>query len=60
MGLFYVDAHLSYTAFSRNKNIEHHKFVANKGQRAVNKIYHVQNVNNTAKRLLPYNGVATK
>ena len=59
-----TDAHRSYTAFARDKDIEHHKFVASKGQRVVNKIYHVQNVNNTAMRLRtwmrPYNGVATK
>jgi len=59
-----TDAHRSYTAFAKDKNIEHHKFTANKGQRVVKKIYHVQNVNNTAKRLRtwmrPYNGVATK
>lgn len=59
-----TDAHRSYTAFTKDKEIEHHKFTANKGQRVVNKIYHVQNVNNTAKRLRawmsPYNGVATK
>lgn len=59
-----TDAHRSYTAFTKTKDIEHHKFIANKGQRVVNKVYHVQNVNNTAKRLRdwmsPYNGVATK
>jgi len=59
-----TDAHRSYTAFAKSKEIEHHKFIANKGQRIVNQVYHVQNVNNTAKRLRtwmrPYNGVATK
>ncbi|MFT6338467.1 MAG: transposase-like protein [Halioglobus sp.] len=59
-----TDAHRSYTAFAKGKEIEHHKFIANKGQRIVNQVYHVQNVNNTAKRLRtwmrPYNGVATK
>ena len=59
-----TDAHRSYTAFERDKDIEHHKFVTSKGQRVVNMIYHVQNVNNTAMRLRtwmrPYNGVATK
>lgn len=59
-----TDAHRSYTAFAKDKEIEHQKFIANKGQRVVNKVYHVQNVNNTAKRLRtwmrPYNGVATK
>lgn len=59
-----TDAHRSYTAFAKDNKIEHHKFIANKGQRVVNKVYHVQNVNNTAKRLrawmAPFNGVATK
>jgi transposase-like protein len=59
-----TDAHRSYTAFAKGKEIDHQKFTANKGQRVVNKIYHVQNVNNTTKRLRtwmrPYNGVATK
>ena len=59
-----TDAHRSYSAFAKEKEIDHQKFTANKGQRIVNKIYHVQNVNNTAKRLRtwmrPYNGVATK
>lgn len=59
-----TDAHRSYTAFAKDKGIQHHKFIANKGQRVVNQVYHVQNVNNTAKRLRswmrPYNGVATK
>ena len=59
-----TDAHRSYSAFAKGKKIDHQKFTANKGQRVVNKVYHVQNVNNTAKRLRtwmrPYNGVATK
>lgn len=59
-----TDAHRSYTAFAKTKELEHHKFIANKGQRVVNKVYHVQNVNNTAKRLRSwmnsFNGVATK
>ena len=59
-----TDAHRSYTAFAKDKEIEHHKLIANKGQRVVNKVYHVQNVNNTANRLRawmsPFNGVATK
>lgn len=59
-----TDAHRSYTAFAKTKELEHHKFIVNKGQRVINKVYHVQNVNNTAKRLRawmsPFNGVATK
>ena len=44
-------------------NIDHQKFNVSKGQRVKNKVYHVQNVNNTAARLRtwmrPFNGVAT-
>ena len=40
------DSHRSYTAFIKDKEIMHKKFNASKGQRAVDKIYHVQNVNN--------------
>jgi transposase-like protein len=59
-----TDTHRSYTAFAKSKNIDHQKFNASKGQRVKNKVYHVQNVNNTAARLRtwmrPFNGVATK
>jgi transposase-like protein len=59
-----TDSHRSYTAFTKANGIEHKKFIANKGQRVKDKIYHVQNVNNTASRLRswmkPFNGVATK
>lgn len=59
-----TDTHRSYTAFAKSKAIEHQKFNISKGQRVKNKIYHVQNVNNTAARLRtwmrPFNGVATK
>lgn len=59
-----TDTHRSYTAFAKSNKINHQKFNVSKGQRIKNKIYHVQNVNNTAKRLRqwmkPFNGVATK
>lgn len=58
------DSHRSYTAFAKDSNIIHKKFNASKGQRAVDKIYHVQNVNNMDMRLRKFmdsfNGVATK
>ncbi|PKV48021.1 transposase-like protein [Aquimarina sp. MAR_2010_214] len=58
------DSHRSYTAFAKDKKVAHKKFNASKGQRAVDKIYHVQNVNNMDMRLRkfmePFNGVATK
>lgn len=58
------DSHRSYTAFTKSVDITHKKFNASKGQRAVDKVYHVQNVNNLDSRLRkfmgPFNGVATK
>ena len=59
-----TDTHRSYTAFAKSIELDHQKFNVSKGQRVKNKVYHVQNVNNTAKRLRewmkPFNGVATK
>jgi len=58
------DGHRSYAAFAKANTIGHKKFNASKGQRAVEKIYHVQNVNNMDMRLRKFmesfNGVATK
>jgi transposase-like protein len=58
------DSHRSYTAFAKGRTITHKKFNASKGQRTVDKVYHVQNVNNMDMRLRKFmesfNGVATK
>ena len=58
------DSHRSYTAFAKSAELTHKKFNASKGQRAVDKVYHVQNVNNMDMRLRKFmdsfNGVATK
>ena len=58
------DSHRSYTAFAKDKEATHKKFNASKGQKVVDKVYHVQNVNNMDKRLRQFmdsfNGVATK
>ena len=58
------DSHRSYNAFVKNYNITHKKYNASKGQRTVDKIYHVQNVNNMDIRLRKFmesfNGVASK
>ena len=58
------DGHRSYGAFARANTIPHKKFNASKGQRTVDKVYHVQNVNNMDMRLRKFmdsfNGVATK
>lgn len=59
-----TDSHRSYTYYAKSKDIKHKKFNASKGQRKVDEIYHVQNVNNMDKRLRSFmdkfNGVATK
>lgn len=58
------DSHRSYSAFTKSNEIPHKKFNASKGQKTVDKIYHVQNVNNMDMRLRKFmdsfNGVATK
>jgi len=58
------DSHRSYGAFAKANNITHKKFNASKGQRTVEKVNHVQNVNNMdmslRKFMNPFNGVATK
>lgn len=58
------DSHRSYGAFAKANTIPHKKFNASKGQRTVDKVYHVQNVNNMDMRLRKFmdsfNGVATK
>lgn len=58
------DSHPSITAFAKSKKLKHKKIKANKGQYVKDKIYHIQNTNNTIKRLRdwmkPFNGVATK
>ena len=59
-----TDAHRPYTAFAKSIALDHQRSNVSRGQRVKNKVYHVQNVNNTAKRLRewmqPFNGVATK
>ncbi len=58
------DGHRSYGAFAKANELTHKKFNASKGQRTVDKVYHVQNVNNLDMRLRKFmdsfNGVATK
>ena len=58
------DRHRSYGAFAKANTITHKKFNVSKGLRTVNKVYHVQNVNNMDMRLRKFmdsfNGVATK
>lgn len=58
------NSHRSYGAFAKSNTITHKKFNVSKGQRTVDKVYHVQNVNNMDMRLRKlmesFNGVATK
>jgi transposase-like protein len=58
------DGHRSYGAFAKANKLGHKKFNASKGQRTVDKVYHVQNVNNMDMRLRKFmdsfNGEATK
>ena len=59
-----TDSHRSYTAFAKTEGIKHEKLNARKKQYVKNKIYHVQNANQTARALKDwmnrFNGVATK
>lgn len=59
-----TDSHRSYTAFAKAEGIEHQKIHARKKQYVKDKIYHVQNANQTARALkdwmVGFNGVATK
>jgi transposase-like protein len=58
------DSHRSYGAFTKANSITHKKINASKGQKTVDKVYHVQNVNNMDMRLRKFmgsfNGVSTK
>lgn len=59
-----TDSHRSYTAFAKAEGINHQKIHARKKQYVKDKIYHVQNANQTARALKDwmagFNGVATK
>jgi transposase-like protein len=59
-----TDSHPSYTAFAKAAGIRHQKIHARKKQYVKDKIYHVQNANQTTRALkvwmAGFNGVATK
>lgn len=59
-----TDSHHSYTAFTKAEGIKHEKIFARKKQYVKDKIYHVQNANQTSRALKDwmsgFNGVATK
>ena len=58
------DGHRGYEAFARANAVDHKKFNASKGQRTMDKVYYVRNVNNMDRRLRKFMGsfdsVATK
>ncbi len=58
------DSYRSYGAFAKANTIPHKKFNASKAQRALDNVYHVQNVNNMdmglKKFIYSFNSVATK
>jgi len=59
-----TDSHRSFSAFTKDENIQHEKINARKKQYVKNKIYHVQNANQTASSLKEwirrFNGVSSK
>lgn len=59
-----TDSHRSYTAFAKSEGIKHEKLNARKKQYVKDKIYHVQNANQTISALrnwmVSFNGVSTK
>lgn len=59
-----TDSHRSFTAFTKSEGIQHEKINARKKQYVKDKIYHVQNANQTARAVKDwmngFNGVATK
>lgn len=59
-----TDSHRSYTAFTKAENIKHEKINVRKKQYVKDRIYHVQNVNQTTSKLknwmLKFNGISTK
>lgn len=61
---FCSDGHPSYAGFAKRERLEHKKIIASKGQRVVDRQYHVQNVNSLDSRLKKFmqqfNGVSTK
>lgn len=62
--IFCTDGHPSYAGFAKRENLEHKRIIASKGQKVVEKHYHIQNVNSLDSRLKKFiskfNGVATK
>lgn len=59
-----TDGHPSYAGFAKTQQMQHKKIVASKGQKVIEKHYHLQNVNSLDSRLkkfmAQFNGVSTK
>lgn len=62
--VFCTDGHPSYVGFAKREHLDHKKIIASKGQRVINKQYHLQNINSLDSRLKSFmsqfNGVSTK
>ena len=55
------DDHRSYSTFAKSNTIKHKKFNASKEQRAVDKVYNVNNMDIRLRKFMnSFNGVATK
>jgi transposase-like protein len=58
-----TDSHRSYESFAKKKKLKHIKINASKGQHVKDKVYHIQNINNTHHLLKDwikqFNGVAS-
>lgn len=59
-----TDSHRSFTGYAREKGLNHKKIHVRKGQYVKDKVYHLQNVNQTTSSLKQwmgrFNGVSTK
>lgn len=62
--VFCTDGHPSYAGFAKREQLDHKKIIASKGQRVIDRQYHIQNVNSLDSRLKSFmnkfNGVSTK
>jgi len=62
--IFCTDGHPSYVGFAKDQPLQHKKIIASKGQKVIEKHYHLQNVNSLDSRLkkfmAQFNGVSTK
>ncbi len=61
--LLCTDGASAYRTFAKNRNIKHYRNISSQGTRVINKVFHIQNVNNYISRfrtwLKPFRGVST-